>query len=285
MKNIFLFSDDVVTKTINMMDKNLPSTTVENDELTSKLEVLRLEFLELFTRHKYMVENESVILTSLYLEKLGSFQLELLEKKTEVARLKMKMNMMHAAINRDEKPNLFAIEQEINARLQDYYLQIQEQAVALDEAKKVLSQLISVEDSQKLKETFRVLCKRLHPDLNPNQSEEEKDLFIKVKAAYDLKKLSELQLILLYLDDANIENLKIIPVEEIVSQSKYLEEQILSLKSKIDLLNQSFPFTIEKLMNDDEYILQKQEEMRIQIKSIEEEIAKYSNIIQIMTDE
>ena len=267
------------------MDKNLPSTTVENDELTSKLEVLRLEFLELFTRHKYMVENESVILTSLYLEKLGSFQLELLEKKTEVARLKMKMNMMHAAINRDEKPNLFAIEQEINARLQDYYLQIQEQAVALDEAKKVLSQLISVEDSQKLKETFRVLCKRLHPDLNPNQSEEEKDLFIKVKAAYDLKKLSELQLILLYLDDANIENLKIIPVEEIVSQSKYLEEQILSLKSKIDLLNQSFPFTIEKLMNDDEYILQKQEEMRIQIKSIEEEIAKYSNIIQIMTDE
>jgi hypothetical protein len=42
-------------------------------------------------------------------------------------------------------------------------------------------------DTLKLKETFRVLCKRLHPDLNPNQSEQEKDLFIKVKAAYDLQ--------------------------------------------------------------------------------------------------
>ncbi len=267
------------------MIKNLPSFTAENEELTRRLEFLHLEFLDLFTRHKDMVENESVVLTSLYLEKLGRLQLELLEKQTEASRLKMKMNMIQAAINRNEKPDLKAIDYEINVRLQNYYAQIQVQSAALDEARKVLSHLISEEETQKLKEVFRLLCKRLHPDLNPNQTEEEKDLFIKVKAAYDLQRLSDLQEILLYLDDSNKERLNLISSDEKVERIKHLENQVSSLKLKIDQLKQSFPFSIEELIYDEDYIVRKQEELRIQIKTAEEEIAKYSNIINIMIDE
>ena len=58
------------------MNISLPAFTAENNELIRKLEALHLEFLDLFTRHKDMVENDSVILTSLYLEKLGRLQLE-----------------------------------------------------------------------------------------------------------------------------------------------------------------------------------------------------------------
>ena len=68
--------------------------TAENENLTIEFTRLHLEFLDLFTRHKEMVEDESVILTSLYLEKLGHLQLELLEKQTEASRLKMKMNLV-----------------------------------------------------------------------------------------------------------------------------------------------------------------------------------------------
>lgn len=267
------------------MSHHLPAFTAENEALTKKLESLHLEFLDLFTRHKDMVENESVVLTSLYLEKIGRFQLELLEKQTEAARLKMKMNMLQAAINRNEKPDLMAIENEINARLQKYYTQIQAQSAALDHARTVLSQLLSEEEAQKLKEIFRVLCKRLHPDLNPNQTVEENDLFIKVKAAYDLQRLSELQNILLYLDDANKEKLVSIPSHEKADRIQYLENQIERLKLKIDELKQSFPFNFETLIFDETYILLKQEELKEQIKTIEEEIVKYSNIINIMTDE
>ena len=267
------------------MINNLPSLTQDNEALTAKLEQLHLEFIDLFTRHKDMVENESVVLTSLYLEKLGRIQLELLEKQTEASRLKMKMNMIQAAINRNEQPDLKAIDYEINVRLQNYYAQIQVQSAALDEARKVLSLLISEEETQKLKEVFRLLCKRLHPDLNPNQTEEKKDLFIKVKAAYDLQRLSDLQEILLYLDDSNKEKLNLISGDEKVERIKHLENQVSSLKLKIDQLKQSFPFSIEELIYDEDYIVRKQEELRIQIKTAEEEIAKYSNIINIMIDE
>jgi hypothetical protein len=267
------------------MNSVLPAVTKENEELTNALERLRLEFLELFTRHKDMVENDAVILTSLYLEKLGRLQLELLEKQTEAARLKMKMNLMQAAINRNEKPDPAEIQRELNERLEKYYSAIKAQAAALDDAKKVLSHLISEEDARKLKELFRVLCKRLHPDLNPNQTEEEKDLFIKVKAAYDLQMISDLQNILLYLDDSTKEDLLRVSTNDKLDRIKHLESNIAALQDKIERLKQSFPFTIAEQIYDETYVRQKQEEILTRMHAYEEQITNYSNIIYLMSDE
>jgi len=267
------------------MNYTTPTLTRENEELTRKLEQLHLEFTDLFTRHKDMVENESVLFTSLYLEKLGRLQLELLEKQTEAARLKMKMNLIQAAINRNEQPDLMAIEDKINKRLQNYYAEIAAQSAALDTAIGVLSHLLSEEETQKLKEIFRVLCKRLHPDLNPHQTEEEKDLFIKVKAAYDLKKLNELQNILLYLDDSGREKLALVPRNEKKERIEYLTNSIATLKDKIALLKQTFPFNVKEFIFNEERISEKQEEIRKQIKNFEDEIVKYLNRINIMSNE
>ncbi len=267
------------------MNDNLLSITSENAALTLELEKLHLEFLDIFTRHKEMVENDSVMLTSLYLEKLGHLQLELLQKQTEATRMKMQMNLIQAAINRNEKPNYNLIDMELKERLKKYYAEIEAQSAAIDQAGKVLSHLISEEDTLKLKETFRVLCKRLHPDLNPNQTEDEKDLFIKVKAAYDLQRLDDLQKILVFLDESNIEKLTLIPGNEKKARIEHLRNNISTLKDKIAELKHSFPFSMEELIFDDEYIIRRQEEIRNQIKTFEEEIAKYINIITIMTDE
>jgi len=267
-----------------MTDK-LPAITEENEKLTSELSQLYLEFLDLFTRHKEMVENESVILASLYLGKLGHLQLELLEKQTEASRLKMKMNLIQAAINRDEKPDLKAIEHILNQRLQKYYEQIEAQSAELDQARNVLTHLISPEETAKLRETFRVLCKRLHPDLNPNQTEVEKDLFIKVKAAYDLQRLSDLQQILLYLDDSTIEKLELVSGNEKKERIENLKASILDLTDKIEKLKLSFPFNVAELVYNEVQISLQQEELRNQIKIVEEECAKYTNILTLMTDE
>lgn len=267
------------------MENNLPSITPEYAALTRELEQLHLDFTDLYTSHKDMVENESVILTAVYLEKLGNLQLEILEKQTEASRLNMKIKLIQAAINRDESPDLKAIEEELNTRLKAYYAQIEAQSAAIDEAKSVLSHLMSEEETTKLKEIFRVLCKRLHPDLNPNQTEEERELFIKVKAAYDLQRLSDLQNLLLYLNDPKHEMPTLLSSDEKKEQLKHLRKQIEELESKIEKLNLSFPFTIKALILDDESIAQQQADLRLQISTAEEQIVKYQNIINLILDE
>ncbi len=267
------------------MTQNTLAVTPENEELNRKLEKLAVEFLDLFTRHKGMVEDESVILTSLYLEKLGRFQLELLQKKTEAARLKMKMNMIQAAINRDERLDVQAIEKLIQKKFQDYYAEIEAQAAALDQAKEVLSHLVSEEDTRKLKELFRALCKRLHPDLNPDQTEDEKELFIKVKSAYDLQKIAELQHIFLYLDESKREDSVFISGDEKMERISRLEGNIKSLTAKIAQLHQTFPFNVKELIVDEKYIAQKQGELRSEIENFERQRVRYATLIDIMTDE
>ena len=267
------------------MNQNTLAVTPENEELNRQLAQLAVEFLDLFTRHKGMVEDEYVILTSLYLEKLGCFQLELLQKKTEAARLKMKMKLIQAAINRDERPDLQAIEYAIQKKFQEYYAEIEAQAAALDQAKDVLSHLVSEEDTLKLKELFRVLCKRLHPDLNPDQTEDEKELFIKVKSAYDLQKIAELQHILLYLNESKREKIVSISGDEKRERIEHLESNVKSLKGKIDQLYKTFPFNVKELIVDEKYIVQKQGELKSDSEKFEQERVRYATFIDIMIDE
>lgn len=270
---------------LKIMEDQSPAITQENKTLTLRLETLRGEYAELFSRHRDMVENESVILNSLYLQKLGHLQLEMLQKQTESARLKMKMQQIQAAVNRNETPDLAAIDANINRRLEEYHREIAKQAASLDASRKVLSNLISEEDTQKLKEIFRVLCKRLHPDLNPNQTTAEKDLFIKVKAAYDLNALQELQMILLHLDDLAGEKLMLVSIPEKQQRIEHLERSISTLREKIDALEQSFPFNHKHLITDEVWVQAKQEEIRSQISVFDTNIEKYINIISLLCDE
>lgn len=267
-----------------MMNNQLPEWTAAEKKLFERWESLQAEFLELYTQHKHMVESESFILQSLYLEKIGRYQLQLLQKQTEAASLRMKMKMIQAAINRNEKPNMYAIEQEINKRMQAYYQKIKEQAAALEQAKKVLSNLLSVEESQKLKEIFRLLCKKLHPDLNPHLTEEEKDLFIKVKAAYDLQNLSELQNILLYLQDDLKGKVSQLSSDQKEQHIQQLSDQIQDLKNKIEQLLNNFPFNMKSLLKSDKEIEMHQEEIKIQIDNAQRDVEKYSEIIILMLD-
>ena len=257
------------------------SQTPENEALSAELSKLNTEFLELFTRHKDMVDEEPVIY-SLYLNRLGWLVFELFGKKTEYSRLKMKMELIQSAINRNEKPDLPEIENKLNNQLSDYYKQIEENTGLLDEAKKVLTNLLPPEFVAELKDVFRVLCKKLHPDLNPNQPESDKELFLRVKAAYDLNDLPELKKILLFMDSRS----ETLPPEQTADMKlqriEFLKKNIESLKEKIQQLSVTFPYNMKELIADDEKTAVEQEAIKNQISFYEKEIINYQAFIELM---
>jgi translation initiation factor 2 beta subunit (eIF-2beta)/eIF-5 len=259
--------------------------TPENAELNQRLQQLHADFTEVFIAHKTMVEDQSPILTSLYLEKLGRLQLTLLERQTELSRIKMKIAMIQAAINRNEQADMDAINREVSTRLEKYYKQIAEQSSAIDSAKSVLSGLLSADETKKLKEVFYVLCKRLHPDLNPAQREEDKDLFITVKAAYDLQNLSELQRILLFVDESRSSDLLTHSSDEKRNRIEQLENNIAVLRSKMDQIRREFPFTIEAMLYDEDQLGEKQREIEADTAAIQEEVLKQQTILELLCDE
>lgn len=261
------------------------AVTPENAALNERLQQLHVAFTEAYIRHKTMVEDEAPILTSVYLDKLGGLQLQLLEHQTELSRIKMKISLIQASINRNEKLDWDAINREIEKRLEKYYKQIAEQSKAVDSAQKVLSSLLSEDDAKKLKEVFYVLCRRLHPDVNPGQTEEQKDLFIKVKAAYDLQNLQELQSILLYLEEGGNSDILTHSSEEKHRRIEQLEKKIADLKDKMRQLEQAFPFNMKSLLFDEEQLAKRRQEIQDEIDTTVEEIGKQQAILDLLEDE
>jgi Mg2+ and Co2+ transporter CorA len=197
----------------------------------------------------------------------------------------LKISLIQAAINRNEKPDWGAINQEIEKRLEKYYRQIAEQSQAVESAQKVLSSLLSEEDAKKLKEVFYVLCRRLHPDVNPGQTEEQKDLFIKVKAAYDLQNLQELQSILLYLDEGGNSDILTHSSDEKRRRIEQLEKNIADLKEKMNKLEKAFPFNAKSLLYDDEQLTKRRQEIQDEIDNVVSEIGKQQMILDLLEDE
>jgi hypothetical protein len=261
------------------------AVTPENAALNERLQELHVSFTQAYIQHKTMVEDESPILTSVYLDKLGGLQLTLLEHQTELSRIKMKISLIQAAINRNEKPDWGAINQEIEKRLEKYYKQIAEQSQAVDSAQKVLSSLLSEEDAKKLKELFYVLCRRLHPDVNPGLTEEQKDLFIKVKAAYDLQNLQELQSILLYLDEGGNSDILTHSSDEKRRRIEQLERNLAELREKMNKLEQTFPFNTKLLLYDEEQLAKRRQEIQADIDATAAEIVKQQVILDLLEDE
>ncbi len=262
----------------------VPALTPEYIKLTEELDAARSEFLTLFTLHKNLVENDRPILSSLYLDRIGRYELELLQKETEVKRLAMKIKFIYAALNRNEQPDLVAIESELDTRFNEYYRQISNTAAEIENAQRILSSMLSPEETQELKDIFRLLCKRLHPDLNPDQSEMEKDMFIKAKAAYELCLLAELQKILLFIDNTAKQRPEL-DFDDEARMITHLRIQIDQLQQKIEKITGSFPFNIEEQISDDEYVHQRQEELKEKIKLADAQIQDYIFIIKLITDE
>lgn len=256
----------------------------EQQLLDERIEELKQEFLALYVQHTDMIDNQKPILSSIYYREIGVFQLELLEKETEASRLKMKIKMIQAAYNKGMEPDLTQIEMDLSVQLRSFYEQMQEQAQIIEEADKLLSNLMSPEETKKIRDLFRLLTKRLHPDLNPNQTEEEKDLYIKVVAAYDLNRINELQEILLYLDGVDYQS-KALAKSDKQQHIDSLKQRIHVLTAKIVALYESFPFILKDYLIDDDAVAQKQEELKVLIQVAEDEITKYQATLKLMLDE
>ena len=155
----------------------------------------------------------------------------------------------------------------------------------MESAQKVLSSLLSEEDAKKLKEVFYVLCRRLHPDVNPGQTEEQKDLFIKVKAAYDLQNLQELQSIFLYLDEGGNSDILTHSSDEKRRRIEQLEKNIADLKEKMNKLEKAFPFNAKSLLYDDEQLTKRRQEIQDEIDNVVSEIGKQQMILDLLEDE
>ena len=242
-----------------------------------RIVALRSELAELFEHREYMVTQEKAQLTARYIELIGKLQYEEFALRVDVMRLKRKHQLVQSALNRGERPDMDRIEHIVEAEFIEYQQQIEAQTENLRAAQAFLeSPLMSEDDTNDMKRIYRILIKRLHPDWNPDLSEERKELFIRAQAAYKSCDVQELRNILLMLEaDEPIQ----IKEESIDDDIARLERSLEDLRKRVEKLETTFPFDHRERLADKKWIEEKQNDLKESIALLTREKQQWEMFI------
>lgn len=137
------------------------------------------------------------------------------------------------------------------------------------------------------KELYRKIIKKLHPDVNPNVTEREKELFRKATEAYEKGDIATLQEIYdeIFGNVEGTETGRELTYEELVTLKEKLESRIRSLQSEIEKIKTEFPYSQKELLDNPEELKEKQEAFNKLIHQYEEEIKRLTAILESVNRE
>lgn len=258
-------------------------------QLKEEYERLQKEYSELVEKRDDMLYQEAPKLEAIYMESIGQLQYEILQLEYDIALLKLERDLMQSFVNRGEEPELETVEEQVEVQAKVYNENLHQEEEKIKQAKAFIEQQKEEENKQKdaekieLKQLYKRLVHRLHPDLHPEQTEWERELFLKVQEAYaneDLERLRQLEAEL----DAGMPFTSVEgnTVDEWEARVTKLKEQIAAIRQEIEDLNNQFPFTYRDKLNSQEWIAAKQEELRVRIEMLQKEKERLEQIVNMM---
>lgn len=205
---------------------------------------------DLYKRYvRLLLEKEKIVKTNFqvqqrFIELFGDLRLEMLKVEIEIAKIKKEMEYLVRKKNRNESYDLEEMDDFVNQALEGMkaqYERMKEEQTQLKN-KKMLSQ----EEVKEIKRLYRRLVKLVHPDLNPHQTKEQKELWHQLQEAYrnnDLVWLRELNVLIV---------LKTKGHEEVEIED--LEDKIEAVREEIALLKEEDLYQMRELVFDEEWI-------------------------------
>ncbi len=195
-----------------------------------------IDFIRLQANHRIEAE---------YALKIGCYENELLKSDIAARREKRKYTLLLSAINSGQKPDLTHIEAQLNHELHVWEEHLQ---AAYDRYRKLLfyrknSRFLSEKDSKRITHLYRIIVKRLHPDVCPNTTEWEQTLFFSAQSAYERGDLVSLEAIAVTVEglgekdllrSVDMDTRSVLEAEVLMltSTQKNIEERLLEIKAE-----------------------------------------------------
>lgn len=252
------------------------------EQLLQENEILKEGYIKLLNDKDVLLTWGKPQLEALYATKIGALQLEQLKLQLAIKALKRKIELVYQYINRNEHPDFIYIELTIAQELALVEKKIMQQSAEITQAKILLTHLSSPERSAELRKIFRKVAKSLHPDINVNITDEQLEIWYKIKDAYntgDLERLKALQLVF----DAQINstnNAEKMSEEEIVLQNNSLKQGIVLLEEEIANIKKEFPFNLQDKINDEEWITEQQTTLKTEMAKLNDYESELKNELQ-----
>ena len=217
-----------------------------------------------------------------YQKKIGYKELERMETEITARRYKRQIELIREAVNRQESIEENRIEKQLDDEFQEWYKKIKEQYQKVKEAEDRLNSLMSDDQNEDFKKLYRQLVFKLHPDLNPNQTKDEENLWHRIQLTYKSGDLEEMRSLMIILEtqDSSVE----LPSSKDILEKRQtkLAKQIQKIINNMSELKQGFPFNIVGKLADKAWVNTKVEEIQEQINQWQEKCEHYEALIKVL---
>ena len=230
---------------------------------------LKDKLSELIYEYDNLINHKGPFLEHLYVSIFGFDEYMMYKLEFKIKLLKRKIQLIRIQVNHEKNIDMDEINSTLKKEFDDYEKQIDAQ---LNELNYIMDQKfvkLSEDEVIEIKKIYRELVKKLHPDLNPNQTIYEKNLFHQATNAFhnnDLNKLKSLYYLCEEESDSNqIEDLNLL---------------IEDFENKIMNLENEYPFNKEKLLSDEKCKLEYKQMLSSLIEDRKLTIEKLNNVIE-----
>ena len=237
----------------------------EIKKLKDQLSQLIFEYDILITRICPEIERQYVL-------EFGLFEYDLYRLELKIDKLKRKIQLIQIEINHENEIDLNRIEKILVREFKEYEEQLQAQLDEIKYIEGIQTEKLSDEDFKKIKKLYKLLIKRLHPDLNPNQTFFEYSLFLTTVKHFEKGDLKGLESILAILPGNETKE-----ISEIDDLKNLVEEY----KKRICDVKKDYPYNKKGLLDDkssgDEYkqmIIELIDNRKEKIEKLENKINK-----------
>ena len=156
--------------------------------LRGEVAAARYSLITLHEKKDKLLYVDGPQLENTYMEKVGAFEETVIKAEIECELIRKKQQMIQAALNRREPIDEAAIDTEIDRLRQEM---LEEAAGAAPRAYADLNE----EQLEALQRLYREIVKNFHPQMHPELTETQKELFRKAQDAYRMRDLEAIKLI------------------------------------------------------------------------------------------
>ena len=253
----------------------------EYAKLVEEIKQLKEDIVNLYEERDELTYHICKNIETEYMSKIGILEYKLYEFQCKILRIKRKIELYQLKINRQECPNEEEIEKELEDEYKEYTEKLEKMSSELQSALTRKNWgILSEENSKELKKVYRKLVKKLHPDLNKEKSEKNKNLLLQVTKAYENGDLVTLKNLELLTDEIiEKEDVEIGEMEELKKSKIKYKIIVKELLEEIKKIKDSFPYNKKEFLKSDILVQKRKEELNDEMERNRE---VYKNLDEIL---
>ena len=226
-----------------------------------------------------LVKTKGPNIKARYMMFIGRLEYKVYELKVELNRWRRRLALRQSALNRGETPDLGAIEATLKLEFAKFMMEIRRRAKEVKEdARRFSAEKLSDEENSAMRLAYLDAVKRLHPDLNPDLPKAAQDLWNEIQAAYAANDWQAVRLLAALVDGITSGAVDFASAPDAITAMqeacRSLEAKSRELMSETDRIQKSVPFTYKALLDDEDAVKERQDDLKMDIAELKAKIKK-----------